>query len=263
MRTALISGRDFTDQDARQSQSVAIVNQALADRYWPGQNVLGKRVYDGGEWFTIVGIARNAKYRLLTYPPEPVVYLTLYQTYRATQDTTIHLRVLGEAKAAGLSVERAVHELNPELPLFNVNPLSVTMQFGTLLEHVAATFASSFGFLAMLLASVCIYSVVAYTTRQRTREIRTRMALGAQKSHIYRMILRQGFLLTLAGVALGITLSLLLTRFLMNRLYGISDTDFFTFATVALLLSVIALLACHIPARRAAKIEPNVALRFE
>ena len=147
--------------------------------------------------------------------------------------------------------------------MFNVNPLKVTMQFGTILEHVAAAFAGSFGFLAMLLAAVGIYGVVAYTTRQRTREIGIRMALGAQKRQIYQLVLRQGFLLTLAGLFIGVALSLVLTRFLRSRLYGVSDTDAVTFAAVVLLLSAISLLACHIPAYRATKIEPNIALRCE
>ena len=263
LRTTLISGRDFTDQDDRQSQPVAIVNQVLADRYWPGQDVIGKRIFDGEQSFTVVGLARNAKYRLLTYAPEPVVYLPFFQTYRSTQETTVHLRVSGDPNAFGHSVEQAVHELNPELPVFNVNPLKVTMRFGTILESVAATFAGAFGFLAMLLAAVGIYGVVAYTTRQRTREIGIRMALGAQKRQIYQLVLRQGFLLTVAGLAIGIALSMVLTRFLRSRLYGVSDTDTFTYISVALLISAISLLACHIPALRATKIEPNIALRCE
>ncbi len=263
LRTTLISGRDFTEQDARESQPVAIVNQVLADRYWPGQDVIGKQIFDGDQRFTVVGLARNAKYRLLTYAPEPVIYMPFFQTYRATQDTTIHLRVLGDPKAFGLSVERAVHELNPELPVFNVNPLKVTMKLGTILERVAAVFAGSFGFLAMLLAAVGIYGVVAYTTRQRTREIGIRMALGAQKGQIYQLVLRQAFVLTLAGLFIGTAVSLVLTRLLRNQLYGISSADALTFAGVALLLSAVSLLACHIPAHRATKIEPNVALRCE
>jgi ABC-type antimicrobial peptide transport system permease subunit len=160
-------------------------------------------------------------------------------------------------------VEGVVHELNPELPVFNVNPLKVTMKFGTILEHVAAVFAGSFGVLAMLLAAVGIYGVVAYTTRQRTREIGIRMALGAQKGQIYQMVLRQAFVLTLAGLFLGTAVSLMITRFLRSQLYGVSDTDALTFGAVAMLLSAVSLLACHIPAHRATKIEPNIALRCE
>jgi predicted permease len=263
IRTSLISGRDFTDQDGPESQRVVIVNQALADRYWPGQDAIGKRVKDDDEWFTVVGLASNAKYRLLTYPPEPVIYLSIYQAYRSTQDTTIHLRALGDAQAMAFPVERAMRELNPELPLFNVNPLKATMQFGALFERVAATFAGSYGLLAMLLAAVGIYGVVAYTTRQRTREIGIRMALGAEKGQIFRLVLRQGFQLAAAGLAVGMALSLVLTRFLKSRLYGVSATDTLTFASVAVALAAVALAACYLPARRATKIEPTVALRCE
>jgi putative ABC transport system permease protein len=263
MKTSLISGRDFTDGDAPESQRVAIVNQALADRYWPGEDAIGKQASDGDQRFTIVGVARNAKYRLLTYAAEPVIYLPMYQAYRSTQDTTIHVRVSGSPRAMAFPVEQAVHELNPELPLFNVNPLTVTMKFGTIFEHVAATFAGSFGLLAMLLAAVGIYGVVAYTTRQRTREIGIRMALGAEKVQIYRLVLGQGLRLMLAGLVVGMALSLIVTRLLKSKLYAVGSTDALTFASVAVLLSVVTLIACHIPARRATSIEPTVALRCE
>ncbi len=263
MKTSLISGRDFTEQDTPKSQRVAIVNQALADRYWPGEDVIGKQASDGDDWFTIVGVARNAKYRLLTYAFEPVIYLPMYQAYRSTQDTTIHVRVSGDPKAMAIAVEQAVHEMNPEMPLFNVNPLTVTMKFGTIFEQVAATFAGSFGLLAMLLAAVGIYGVVAYTTRQRTREIGIRMALGAEKVQIYKLVLGQGLRLTLAGLVVGTGLSLAVARLLKSKLYAVGSTDALTFVSVAVLLSVVTLIACHIPARRATNIEPTIALRCE
>ena len=263
LRTPLTSGREFTDSDTGDSQLVAMVNQAFVDRYWPGEDAIGKQATADGQRFTIVGVARNAKYRLLTYAPEPVIYLPIYQAYRSTQDTTIHARTSGDPRAMIFAVEEAVHQLNPELPLFNVNPLSVTMRFGTIFDRVAATFAASFGFLAMLLAAVGIYGVVAYTTRQRTREIGIRMALGAEKGNIYRLVLRQGFRLTLTGLVIGLFLSLVFTRLLKTQLFGVSETDALTFASVGLLLAAVALLACHIPARRAAKTEPILALRSE
>ena len=263
LRTSLISGREFSDSDTLNSQLVAIVNQVFVDRYWPGEDAIGKQVTADGQRFTIVGVARNAKYRLLTYAPEPVIYLPIYQAYRSTQDTTIHARTSGDPRTMTFAVQEAVHQLNPELPLFNVNPLSVTMRFGAIFDRVAATFAGSFGFLAMLLAAVGIYGVVAYTTRQRTREIGIRMALGAETGNIYRLVLRQGFRLTLTGLIIGLLLSLAFTRLLKTRLFGVSETDALTFASVGLLLAAVALLACHIPARRATKTEPILALRSE
>jgi predicted permease len=263
LRTSVISGREFTAADTAESQLVAVVNQAFVDRYWPGEDALGKQVTDGGDRFTIVGIARNAKYRLLTSPTEPVIYLPIYQAYSPTHDTTIHLRTTGDPRTMASSVKETIHQLNPELPLFNVNPLSVTMQLGTLFGRVAATFAGSFGLLAMLLAAVGIYGVVAYTTRQRAREIGIRMALGAEKGGIYSLVLGQGFRLTLAGLVVGTALGLAFTRLLKAQLFGVSETDAITFASVGLLLAVVALVACHIPARRATRVDPMVALRHE
>jgi predicted permease len=263
LRTSVISGREFTAADTAESQLVAVVNQAFVDRYWPGANALGKQVTDGGDRFTVVGVARNAKYRLLTSPTEPDIYLPNYQAYSPTHDTTIHLRTTGDPRTMASSVEETIHQLNPELPLFNVNPLSVTMQLGTLFGRVAATFAASFGFLAMVLAAVGVYGVVAYTTRQRAREVGIRMALGAEKGDIYRLVLGQGFRLTLAGLVVGTALGLAFTRLLKAQLFGVSETDAITFASVGLLLAVVALLACHIPARRATRVDPMVALRYE
>ncbi len=263
LRTSVISGREFTAADTAESQLVAVVNQAFVDRYWPGANALGKQVTDGGDRFTVVGVVRNAKYRLLTSPTEPVIYLPNYQAYSPTHDTTIHLRTTGDPRTMASSVEETIHQLNPELPLFNVNPLSVTMQLGTLFGRVAATFAASFGFLAMVLAAVGVYGVVAYTTRQRAREVGIRMALGAEKGDIYRVVLGQGFRLTLAGLVVGTALGLAFTRLLKAQLFGVSETDAITFTSTGLLLAVVALLACHIPARRATRVDPMVALRHE
>jgi predicted permease len=263
LRTSVISGREFTEADTLDSQLVAVVNQAFVDRYWPGEDAIGKQVTDGGARFTIVGVARNAKYRLLTSPTEPVIYLPIYQSFRSTQDTTIHLRTTGNPQIMASSVEETIHQLNRELPLFNVNPLSVTMQLGTLFQRVAVTFAGSFGLLAMLLAAVGIYGVVAYTTRQRAREIGIRVALGAEKGGIYRLVLGQGFRLTLAGLVVGTALAVAFTRLLKAQLFGISETDAITFTSVGLLLAVVALVACHIPARRATRVDPMVALRHE
>src|SRR3974390_3713891 len=166
-RRALIAGREFTEGDTMDSQRVAIVNQALVDRYWPGENAIGKQVEDDGDRFVVVGVARKAKYRLLTYAPEPVIYLPIYQAYRSTHDTAIHVRAYGDPRSLAPAVEQAVHGLTPELPLFNVNPLTTTTRMGTIFDRVAAHLAGSFGFLAMLLAAVGIYGVVSYTTRQR------------------------------------------------------------------------------------------------
>lgn len=263
MRTPLISGRDFTDADNAQSQPVVIVNQAFVDRYWPGQDPLGKRIRYYDLWLTVVGVARNAKYRRVSYAPEPVYYRPLFQDDRSP--VIVHVRVSGDPRAFAYRVEEAVrgHELASVLAIFNVITLEASMQLGTVFERIAATFAGSFGLLALALATVGIYGVVAYATRQRSREIAIRMALGAKRGDVLRLVLGQGFRLTLIGLSIGLASSFALTRFLRGQLFGVTTTDPLTYAGVGTLLCLVALLACYIPARRATKVDPNTALRCE
>jgi putative ABC transport system permease protein len=261
MRTPMIAGRDFTEQDNDKTQLVAIVNQALVDRYWPGQDAIGKRIQVGGSWFTVVGVAVNAKYRRLNYEAEPAVLLPLLQHYE--QEVFLHVRVAGDPRAIASAAERTVHSLNPDLPLFGETTLSVSMQVGNTISRVAVAFASSFGLLSLVLAAVGIYGVVAYTTRQRTREIGIRIALGAQHGDILRQVLGQGLTMMGVGLGIGVAVSYALTRFLQGMLFGVEATDFATFCSVGLLLCIVTLAACYIPARRATKTEPMLALRYE
>ncbi len=261
MRTPLLAGRDFTDQDVAGNQPVAIVNQALVDRYWPGQNAIGKRIEVAGRWTTVVGVAANGKYRRLVYDPTPLVLVPMWQSYRS--EATLHLRVKGDPLEMTSAVERTVGNLNHDLPLFNVATLKSNMQMGNVFERIVVDLAGSFGLLALMLAAVGIYGVVAYTTKQRTHEIGIRMALGAEKTAIFRQVLAQGLRLTAIGVAVGLAASLGLTRFLRSLLFGVGVTDLLTLATVVLLLCVVTLAACYIPAWRATKVQPVTALRHE
>ena len=261
MRTPMVAGREFTVQDGEKSQPVAIVNQEFCDRYWPRQDPLGKRIHSWGVWRTVVGVARNAKYRRLVYAPQPAVFLPLFQQY--CDPLIIHARVSGNPQAYAAAVERTVHSLNADLPVFGVTTLESSMQMGSIFERIAGTFAGAFGLLALLLAAIGIYGVIAYTTRQRTHEIAIRMALGAQRANVFRLVLGQGLLLTAGGLAVGIGASLALTRYLESVLYGVTATDALTYAAVALLLCLVSLVACYIPARRATKIDPMAALKYE
>ncbi len=261
MRTPLSAGRDFSPQDAENSQRVAIVNQAFAERYWPGQDAVGKKLKWRDDWFTVVGVARNAKYRRLVYPPEPVFYLPLFQAYY--DRAIIHARVTGDPKAFASAVEKSVHEIDPELPVFDVTTMRSSMQLGSIFERLAGTLAGAFGLLALLLAAVGIYGVVDYTMRQRTREIGVRKALGATPGGVFRLVLVHGLRLAFVGLIVGLVLSLASTRLLRSLLFGVTETDIFTIASVLVLLCLVTLAACYFPARRAAKINPIVALRYE
>jgi len=261
LKTPLLSGRDFSEQDTADTQLVTIVNQAFVDRYWPGQNAIGKRLQLYDHWRTVVGVAANGKYRRLVYNAAPLALFPLTQRYQ--NEVILQVRTNGEPQAIASAVENAVHDLNPNLPLFNETTLKDNMRMGSVFERIAVTLAGAFGLLALILANVGIYGVVAYTTKQRTHEIGIRMALGAGKAVIFRQIVLQGLRLTLIGLAVGMAVSVALTRFLRNMLFGVAATDLWTFATVALVLCVVAMAACYIPAWRATKIHPMSALRYE
>ena len=265
LRIPLVAGRDFTLQDTTNSQPVAIVNQAFAARYWPHQNALGKRVRAGVGGFDnsymVVGVARNSNYQRLNEAPQPIIYLPLLQDFY--HDAVIHVRVSGDPAPYAIAVEQAVHQLNADLPLFNGMPLKTAVELASTIERIAGTFVGVFGLLALVLAAVGIYGVVAYTTRQRSHEIGIRMALGAERSDVFRLVLGQGLQLTLIGLGIGLAVSWVVTRFLRTWLLGVTATDPLTYAGVAILLCLVALAACYIPAHRATKVEPTVALRCE
>jgi putative ABC transport system permease protein len=263
LRTPLVAGRDFTLQDNEKSQFVAIVNQEFVARYWPGQDPIGKRIQLLNNRYTVVGVARNAKYRRLIYGAEPCIFVPWFQNYPSFDALIVHARVSGDPLAFAPEVENAIHQLTPDLPVFNVTSVRSSMQMGSIFERIAVTFAGSFGLLALALAAVGVYGVVAYATRQRTHEIGIRIALGAKRADILRMVLGHGLWMTLAGVGIGVAVSLALTRFLRTQLLGIKPTDFLTYASVAAVLGVVATAACFIPAWRAAKVEPMQALRCE
>jgi predicted permease len=263
MQIPIVKGRDFTPQDAKTSQRVVIVSETFVERYWPHQEAVGKQLNSDltNEWFTVVGVARNSKVNGLNEKPTPFLYLPLYQVYRATM--IINARVTGDPLAFGKTVEKTIHELSADLVVFDVTTLELREQIASFGQRVAGTFVGAFGLLALVLAAVGIYGVTAYTTRQRTHEIGIRMALGASREDILRLVLGHGLRLTLLGVGLGLAVSFALTRYLGSLLLGVTSTDALTFSSVAILLCAVALFACFIPARRAMRVDPMVALRYE
>lgn len=261
MQIPLLEGRDFTIEDTEKTQPAAIVNQAFVDRYWPQQKPIGKKVLIYGKWAAVVGVVRNIDYLRLNEPPQPFVYLSLDQNYYAS--AVVHVRVTGDPMRFAATLDKTVHELAPDVPLVDTASLRSRVELASTLTRIGGTFAGAFGLVALILAAIGIYAVVAYTTRQRTREIGIRMAVGAQQGDIRKLVLGQGLRLTVIGLTLGLALSLLLTRFVKALLFGVESTDAVTFLTVSLMLCLVALAACYIPARRAMKIEPVIALRHE
>jgi predicted permease len=263
MQIPMVKGRDFTLQDTKSSQRAVIVSEAFANRYWPRQEALGKQLNSDltHEWFTVVGVARDNKVQGLNEKPTPFLYLPVYQVYRSTM--IIAARVAGDPLTFRKTIEQTVHELNADLVVFDVTTLEVREQFASFGQRVAGTFVGAFGLLALVLAAVGIYGVTGYTTRQRTHEIGIRVALGATRPDVLRLVLGHGLSLTLAGVGLGLVLSFVLTRFLKGLLLGVTSTDALTFLSVAILLCAVALFACFLPARWAMRVDPMVALRHE
>jgi predicted permease len=263
MQIPLLKGRDFAAQDTKESQLVAIVSQAFANRYWPGQEALGKRLNSDltHQWYTVVGVTRDCNEIGLNEKPVPFLYLPVSQVYRPQM--IVNVRTLGDPLASVKNVENAVHDINPGVLVFDETTVEVRTQFASFAQRVAGTFVGAFGLLALALAAIGIYGVIAFTTRQRTHEIGIRFALGASGQDVLRLVLGQGLRLTLAGVFLGLALSFVLTRFLKSLLLGVTHTDALTFSGVTLLLCGVALLACFIPARWAARVEPMMALRHK
>ncbi len=263
LQIPMAKGRDFTLQDAKKSQRVVIVSEAFVDRYWPNQEAIGKQLNSDltNEWFTVVGVARNTKVNQLNEKPMPFLYLPLYQVYRANMIITA--RTTGDPLAFGKTMEKNVHDLNADLVVFDVTTLELREQIASFGQRIAGTFVGAFGLLALVLAAVGIYGVTAYTTQQRTHEIGIRMALGASKEDILRLVLGHGFRLTLTGVGLGLAASFALTRYLGSMLLGVTSTDALTFSSVAILLCAVAVFATYIPARRAMRLDPMAALHHD
>ncbi|HUJ39989.1 MAG TPA: ABC transporter permease [Candidatus Acidoferrales bacterium] len=261
MEIPLEEGRDFSPADTEESAPVVIINRAVAARYWPGQEAVGKRLKIEGKWATVAGVARTTHYYDLVEPPRPFIYLPLEQFY--TPGVTLHVRLAGEPLGAAAEATRMIHELNAGLAVFDVSTLEARITPVTYGLHMAGTFSGAFGLLALALAGVGIYGVVACSTRQRTREFGVRMALGAQRADVMRLILRQGLTMLLAGTAAGLAASLAATRLLGGLLYGVTATDPLTYLGVTGLLAAATLVACYLPARRAVRVDPLEALRHE
>jgi putative ABC transport system permease protein len=263
MGIALVSGRDFGEGDSASAPRVLVVNETLAHRLAPDGNAVGKRLRmdSKGEYLEVIGVAKDIKYNELAEKTPYFAYRPLAQQYRDRM--TLHVRTTGDPQAVMSQVRAQVRDLDRNLPLTEVETLAEHMRAPLAPARLFAWLSGAFGVLALLLAATGLYGVMAYLVSGRTREFGIRVALGANGGDVLRLVLGEGLMLVGVGMLLGLLASAALTRVLQSMLYGVSATDPTTFAGVALLLAVVTLVACYIPARRATKIDPMIALRYE
>ena len=259
----LLEGRDFTDADDDTGAKVAIVNRAAADTFWPGQDPLGKHLhFITTTWtVTVVGEVNTAKYATLGEPPQAVIYWPLKQHF--SESVFLYVRAKDDPTKVIPTVRSVMHSLAPSVPPLNVETIEQTLDQTLTAPRMGAELLGTFGLLALILAATGTYGVMSYSVNQRTSEIGIRMALGAQPANVLRLILSNGMAMVVAGVVVGLGLSVLLAKSMNSLLYGIGMFDPASFLSTAALLILVALGACWIPARRAMRVDPIVALRYE
>jgi putative ABC transport system permease protein len=268
MGASILQGRDFTDRDGPEGLKVCIINETIARKYWPGSDAVGKRLKlsapgDQEPWWTIIGVARDLRSYGLQVTPRPQIYTSVDQNSDPDMTFVLRSQAAGTPAALEQSLRNTLKLLDPSLPLANLRTMESLIgdalarpRFGTILLGL-------FAFTALLLTVIGLYGVLAYATGRRTREIGVRIALGASKASVLALIIRQGMLPALAGLGIGIVGALGLTRVLASQLYEIRPTDPATYLGVMAILVTVALAACYLPARRAAKVDPMVALRSD
>jgi predicted permease len=266
MRIPLLRGRAFRETDDAKAPRVAIVNQSMAHQFWPDQDPIGKRfsvTSATGPFVEIVGLTGDGKYTFMGWSKEPYFYVPQAQDY--TSYRTLQIRTSTPPESLTAQVQGEVHALDSNVPIVDVGTMrqSLAGANGFFIFRVGAILAAAIGLLGLILAVVGVYGVVAFSASQRTREIGIRMAVGANRLDILRLVLRQGLVLVIGGVLCGVLLALMLTRSMGTLLIGVSPSDALTFVTATLLLGGIGLWACYAPARRAMKLDPMAALRYE
>ena len=264
MQTPLLRGRDFTEADRQGAPGVVVINATLASMLWNGADPLGKRISltgPKGPFLEIVGVTRDGKYRSLGESPQPYVYQPVFQSYDPKM--TMVIRTTGEPLSVTAAVREQIRILDPNLPVSDIKTLRDQLNFSLFPSRIAALTLGGFGVLALILAAIGIYGVVSYAVARRTHEIGIRIALGAKELSVLRLVIREGLFVVAVGLVVGLSLALVTTRLIEGFLYGVAATDAITFLTVPIVLGVVAVLASYLPARRATKVDPLVALRYE
>ena len=264
LQIPFVEGRDFDDRDQPKSQRVVIINQEMAEMLWPGESAVGKRIFIGTESREaneVVGVVKTGKYRNLAEDPKPYFYYPM--TQRRPASMMLVMRTNVDPRSVVGAVRQEVQNIDRSVPVSVIKTMDEHMTYALWAPNMAASLSLGFGVVAILLSAVGLYSVMAYVVSQRTREVGIRMALGANRADVLKMIAAQGMRLAVIGVVIGLLLSLAMARALSSLLIGISGYDVTTFVVVSTLLVMVALIACYLPARRATRIDPLVALRYE
>ena len=259
----LVQGREFTTDDRTGRPGVVVVNEELAQRYFPGQSVVGKRLRTDSEgpYLQIVGVVRTAKYRDLRETPLPFIYIPLAQEMQPNM--TLLVSTVGDPAPMVPAMRKELQEVDKNVPVYAVKTMTEQIEAALSADRMTAVLLGIFGAAALLLATVGLYGVMSYSVAQRTHEIGIRMALGAQTLDVLRLVVKNGMTLSLIGLAIGLAAAFAFTRIMASFLFEVTPTDAMTYAIVSVGLLGVALLACYIPARRATKVDPLVALRYE
>jgi putative ABC transport system permease protein len=261
MGIALRQGRLFDQHDDQDAKRVALVNEAMVRKHFAHENPLGKHILMG-KAIEIVGVVADAKLYGLDAPVEPAIYVPLAQQ-PGNLAMAVVVRTEGDPAAAASAVRREILKLDPEQPISNVRTMQTVLSDSLMLRRVSMMLLAVFASLALMLATVGIYGLTAYSVSRRTHEIGLRVALGASQSHILRLVVGRGLVTSLIGAGIGVAAAFALTRGLSAMLYGVTATDPLVFAGVPLLLIAVSVLASYVPARKATRIDPLVALRYE
>jgi len=261
LQIPIVTGRDFRIQDDASSTPVIVVNQPFAERYWPGRDPIGRRVLVEDKWRTIIGVVPPFMTRRIGETPGPLLFLPVAQFPRFYM--TLMIRTTHESTELAQTVRRIIQEIDPQLPLYAVQTLEHHIEGGTFAQRAAASMLTLFGGLALVLAAIGTYGVVAYNVSQRTRELGVRMALGAQPRHIVQLIMGGGAGMVGIGAILGLAGAFAVARLLAPLLIGVNATDYLALGGAVTMLALAALAACYLPTRRAMAVDPNTALRHD